>query len=221
MMLKLAAWLVIAYSVISLMGGCSDGGGGTAAAPPTLSFGADKSWVDQGKSVTLTWSSTGATKVVSSNFGATTLNGTMIVTPDASSVVHLYTISVANGNQQQVWHTVYVSAYPYSDARGTWYTTNTTYEVSDDDVIIIDKTVNPPYNVWDWKKAFPESLGWYTKINSDSTGCTYYSDSVSATFSDPGTTYYSFGLSATHTLRFGEWQLGQSANYSDTGATKQ
>ena len=71
-------------------------------APPagdavTVSLAADKATIDAGQSVTLTWTSNGATQVQSSNFGATEVSGTKMVSPQETTT---YTITVKKGSQQ-------------------------------------------------------------------------------------------------------------------------
>jgi hypothetical protein len=85
----------------------------TRAAPPpppllpTITLNASPQSIQRGSSITLTWSSTNATSVTSSNFGATTVNGNITVSP---SVTTRYTITVAGpGGSATTSSTVSVS----------------------------------------------------------------------------------------------------------------
>jgi prepilin-type N-terminal cleavage/methylation domain-containing protein/prepilin-type processing-associated H-X9-DG protein len=63
---------------------------------PTVTLSASPTTVDLGQTVTLTWSSTNATSVDSSNFGASGVSGSTTLKPTATTT---YTITVANGNK--------------------------------------------------------------------------------------------------------------------------
>lgn len=65
---------------------------------PTVSLTASPTNILDGDTSTLTWTSANATGVISSNFGAATINGTLKVTPTATTT---YTITVTNGVQQR------------------------------------------------------------------------------------------------------------------------
>jgi len=65
--------------------------------PPTVDLTADPDTIALGEASTLQWTSTNATEVVNSNFGATTVNGTLQVTPTETTT---YTITVGGPGGQ-------------------------------------------------------------------------------------------------------------------------
>ncbi len=94
------------------------GAGGQASAgvtvtvypPPTLTLTATNTTITAGESTTLRWSSTNADTVVSSCFGAATVNGTLLVSPTSSTN---YTLTVAGpGGQVTANVTVTVTVTP-------------------------------------------------------------------------------------------------------------
>lgn len=68
----------------------------TAYRPPTVSISFSPSSITTGNSSTLSWSSTNATSVVSSNFGATTVNGSTTLSPSTSTTYNI-TVSGLGG----------------------------------------------------------------------------------------------------------------------------
>lgn len=57
--------------------------------PPTVNLTSDETTIHQGESTTLRWSSTNATRVVSSNFGATGVNGSKTVSPNSTTTYEI------------------------------------------------------------------------------------------------------------------------------------
>jgi len=77
---------------------------------PTITLSASSPSITQGGSTTLTWSSTNATSVSSSNFGATTINGTITVSPISTTT---YNITVSGpGGSATASITISVSSLP-------------------------------------------------------------------------------------------------------------
>ena len=78
------ACLLLAALAVTTLGGCS------AASlvsnvidhwPPTVTLSATPETVAAGEAVTLAWGSTNATSVVNTNFGTSTLSGSLVVHP--------------------------------------------------------------------------------------------------------------------------------------------
>ena len=59
------------------------------APTPTVTLNASSTNIQQGSSTTLTWSSTNATSVSSSNFGATAVSGSLIVSPTTTTTYNI------------------------------------------------------------------------------------------------------------------------------------
>ena len=96
--MRAAAWVLLSLAG-SLLIGCDSGGrGGDDPVPaPTLRLTVAKPAITAGESVTLTWTSTNATSVVASTFGATTVNGTKTVSPTRTTT---YTLTVSGRGGQ-------------------------------------------------------------------------------------------------------------------------
>jgi hypothetical protein len=105
---------------------------------PTVTLTASPATIAQGSSSTLTWSSTNATSVTSSNFGATTVTGSTSVSPSFTS---FYTITVQSSTGDPATSgttvtvvqppTITLSASPSSILQGssstlTWSSANAT-----------------------------------------------------------------------------------------------
>lgn len=69
----------------------------TVLPAPTITLTANPTTITAGQSTTLTWSSTGATSLTSSNFGAKDINGTVAVTP-AQTTTYTITVQGAGGS---------------------------------------------------------------------------------------------------------------------------
>ena len=121
-----------------------------AAAPaaPTVNLSVSPSSIANGGSTTLTWSSTNATSVSSSNFGATSINGSLTLTNQTQSRTFSITVSGPGGSATASATlnvagavilnppTVNLSASPSSINNGgsttlTWSTSDATSLVSD------------------------------------------------------------------------------------------
>jgi PKD repeat protein len=70
-----------------------------AAEAPTVTLVADPDWLMWPDSSQLTWTSTNATTVVASNFGATSVSGTLAVNPEIGSNTYSITVSGPGGEQ--------------------------------------------------------------------------------------------------------------------------
>ena len=92
---KILALLVVCVVFLPLAGcgGLTDAiediGNGDEGLPGTLTLTADETHLAEGESTTLTWSSTNASEVVSSNFGATSVNGTAEVSPTTTTTYEI------------------------------------------------------------------------------------------------------------------------------------
>lgn len=86
--IRFACWGLLALLLVLVWAGCGDGGG-DGAVSVSLTVAPEKA--------RLQWTSKNATAVVSSNFNATTLNGTMDIYPTETTV---YTITVSNGREE-------------------------------------------------------------------------------------------------------------------------
>ena len=134
--------------------------------PPTITLNASSTSVIQGNSVTLTWSSTDATSVSSSNFGATTVNGSLVVTPSVTTTYNI-TVSGPGGsvsasitvNVSASAPTITLNASPITITQGssatlTWSSSNATSVTSSNfgaTTVNGSTTVSPssttPYNI--------------------------------------------------------------------------
>jgi len=92
-LLRWVVWCVAALLVLLAWAGCGNGDGGNRVA---VTLTAMPEIVQTDEATTLRWVSQNATRVVSSNFNATDVNGTMQVTPTEATT---YTITVANGQK--------------------------------------------------------------------------------------------------------------------------
>ena len=66
-----------------------DDDNGNGSPPGTLTLTADETNLAEGQSTTLRWSSTNASEVASSNFGATDVNGTAVVSPATTTTYEM------------------------------------------------------------------------------------------------------------------------------------
>jgi len=111
-------------------------------AVPTLSLTADNTTLTPGQSTTLRWTSTNATTVVTSNFGATAVTGTKTVSPSATTT---YTITVSgNGQQATASATVTVSGGGTPGANMVWVPGGSF-------------TMGTPYNAW-WGEPYTQQV---------------------------------------------------------------
>lgn len=85
-MIRMTKLFIVGAIALSLVG-C----GGLGFPTTTVQLGASPQTITNGQSTTLTWASINASGVVSSNFGATTTNGTKSVSPTQTTT---YTITV-------------------------------------------------------------------------------------------------------------------------------
>ena len=76
---------------------------------PSVIITADDTTLTEGESTTIRWNSTLATSVVSSNFGAKTLSGTLVVTPAKNTA---YQITVKSADGKKVSGSVSVKVLP-------------------------------------------------------------------------------------------------------------
>ena len=105
---------LLQIAALSIATGCGGGSGGNgttespgptptpAASPnaqPTLVLSADQQELLRGQSTTLQWNTPNATTVVESNFGATTISGTLAVQPTQTTT---YSLTVRNASGQTV-----------------------------------------------------------------------------------------------------------------------
>ena len=82
---QLALMLAVVLLLHISLAGCGGGGGDGTNPAPTVQLTADQTTLNPGQSTTLHWTSTNATSVVSSNFGAMLVNGDTTVSPTAAS----------------------------------------------------------------------------------------------------------------------------------------
>ncbi len=126
-----------------IVGGCGGGGGHDPASAPTVTLIASKTAITPGEVVTLTWTSSNATSVASSNFGAVGVSGNLEVAPTTTTSYMLVVsgpggqanasvvVSVVGAGET----TVTLAASSTSVAPGqtvtlTWSSTNATSVVS-------------------------------------------------------------------------------------------
>jgi hypothetical protein len=83
---------------------------------PTITLTASPSSIISGESTTLTWSSTNATSVVSSNFGATDVNGSTVRTNQTQSTNYNITVASADGTQRTANASLTVDSIPLPTA---------------------------------------------------------------------------------------------------------
>jgi hypothetical protein len=83
--------------------------------PPSVSLSVSPSSIANGGSTTVTWSSTNASSVVSSNFGATDVNGTITLTNQTQSRTLSITVRSVDGVQRTASATLTVAAAPDPD----------------------------------------------------------------------------------------------------------
>ena len=91
MILGMVKWLVLSVVALS-MAGC---GGLDGLLGVSVTVVATPQTIANGQSTTLSWTSVGATSVVSSNFGAGGVSGSKIVSPTTTTD---YTITVQNAD---------------------------------------------------------------------------------------------------------------------------
>lgn len=77
--------------LLAAIGFAMIGCGGLGIPTTTVQIGATPLTITNGQSTTLAWQSIDASSVVSSNFGASTVNGTKVVSPGSTTT---YTITV-------------------------------------------------------------------------------------------------------------------------------
>lgn len=97
----LRAWpILLALALAGCGGGGGLGGRDDPAPTPTttVQLGVSKTAINAGENVTLTWTSTNASSVVSSNFGATAVGGTKTVSPAATTT---YSITVQGSSGER------------------------------------------------------------------------------------------------------------------------
>ena len=82
---------------------------------PSISLSASPSSIENGGSTTLTWSSSNAASVVSSNFGATEVSGTTTLTNQTQSKTFSITVRSADGVERTASAPLTVAAAPQPD----------------------------------------------------------------------------------------------------------
>jgi len=145
----------------SLLIGCGSRGGDGPAPTTTVRLTVARSSITAGESVTLTWTSTNATSVVSSNFGATAVSGTKSVSP-AATTTYSITVRGSSGDKTATVTvtvdglpaapTLALTATPDEVTQGesttlAWTSTNATSVVASTfgaTVVGGTKTVSPP-----------------------------------------------------------------------------
>jgi len=107
--LKLILCLVVVLLVEMSLAGCGGGGGDDTNPAPTVQLTADQTTLNPGQSTSLHWTSTNATSVVSSNFGAASVDGDSSVSPTSTITVEgpggqdsdSVTVTVGGGQPRQ------------------------------------------------------------------------------------------------------------------------
>ncbi len=90
--------LVLFLLLAFIANGCTTKGTAPVNSDVTLTLNADPPTIAAGQTSTLTWSSTNSTSVVSSDFGAETVNGSMVVSPTQTQT---FTITVQGAKGEQ------------------------------------------------------------------------------------------------------------------------
>ena len=88
------AYLALVLIIAELFAGCGGGSGSSSPPPPapTVTLNASPNTVNAGQGVTLSWTSTNATSVASSNFNASAVNSAVTLFPSTTTS---YTLTVS------------------------------------------------------------------------------------------------------------------------------
>jgi hypothetical protein len=94
-------WFIVLIGgiIAAVLAGCSDGNSGASntVPVPTVTLTANPSSITAGQATTLSWTSTNATSVQVSNFGATLVQSTLLVSPSTTTT---YAITVIGAGGQ-------------------------------------------------------------------------------------------------------------------------